>query len=182
MYATEDTSYATAFQSPIRYMRGEITLGEDSTNEVCPITDETDLCSITIERGTQSTGKIIGNAYSSKCTVVLLNRNAQYAQSVGQPLTCYLWEDNDENEEPKKVPFPKMTVDEVKRDDLGGTVTLIAYDALYWATGKITNCSPFAIFAAKSLSFSKSAMTLSKYSSASSCCLVSKCWLSPLSP
>lgn len=141
MYATEDTSYATAFQSPIRYMRGEITLGEDSTNEVCPITDETDLCSITIERGTQSTGKIIGNAYSSKCTVVLLNRNAQYAQSVGQPLTCYLWEDNDENEEPKKVPFPKMTVDEVKRDDLGGTVTLIAYDALYWATGKIENIS-----------------------------------------
>lgn len=56
--------------------------------EPLSILDSGDLQSLTIERGTQSAGRIIGNAYAVKYTVVLLDRDERYRDAAGWLLSC----------------------------------------------------------------------------------------------
>lgn len=64
-------------------MRGAVTLEDGDGGEPLSILDSGDLQSLTIERGTQSAGRIIGNAYAVKYTVVLLDRDERYRDAAG---------------------------------------------------------------------------------------------------
>lgn len=144
-----NAAYAAAITAPARTVRGAVTLEDGDGGEPLSILDSGDLQSLTIERGTQSAGRIIGNAYAVKYTVVLLDRDERYKDAAGWLLSCRLWAGlpgqtaPPTEDEAKWIPFPACVVEEVKTDKARRTVTLTAYDALYRASGKIQNLDAF---------------------------------------
>lgn len=78
-----NAAYAAAITAPARTVRGAVTLEDGDGGEPLSILDSGDLQSLTIERGTQSAGRIIGNAYAVKYTVVLLDRDERYRDAAG---------------------------------------------------------------------------------------------------
>ena len=120
MYAVSN-EYKAAIAASARELRAKAVI------DGVEVTDNTDLKSITLDRGAQ-TSKLIGNAIAQKATVTVLNKAGAYDFMAGYEFTVHVGVDI--AGVPEYAPSPIFTAQTPVIDTVAKAITLMGYDKM----------------------------------------------------